>query len=438
MRRTLALTVLFAVSAVLVTAAAALLAYRGVRGALEREFEQRVERIALRAASQISPSDVADPGARSSSRAAYTALQTLIGPLPAVADLDDASILDASRVTLVDALAREEQEGQPSPLDSLARLTLDQAYAGHAAVSPPYVREHDQRRAAVAPIRTSSGGVVGVVVIEAPATYVAALGDLSQRLILIALIALLAIAVLAVLFVRVASSTVQLERRLSRAENLAAMGQLTATLAHEIKNPLAIIRGSAERLGKLEPEARRMADFVIEETDRLANTVNRYLQFARSGGGSGGSGDALATLDQTLGLLEGEMNARRIALERGGASAGAAVELDNESLKQIYLNLMLNALEAMPEGGTLRVNAAEHGGWMEVTLADTGQGIAAADLARLGDPFFTTKARGSGLGLFLSRRLVQSAGGQLEIRSEPGSGTTCVIRWPRRKGTGEA
>ena len=300
----------------LVTAAAAVLAYRGVQGALEREFEQRLERIALRAASQISPADVADPRARSSTSGAYTALQMLIGPLPATADLFDASILDARRVTLVDALAREEEVGQMSALDSLTRATLDAGFAGRAAVSPPYLREHAERRAAVAPIRADSGGVVGVVVIEAQATYLAALADLRQRLTMIALVSLLAIAVLAALFVRGASSTAQLERRLSRAENLAAMGRLTATLAHEIKNPLAIIRGSAERLGKLEPEAQRMAEFVIEETDRLSRTPWIATSSSRAASGGGGTGDALATLEQTLSLLEGEFQARRVTLER--------------------------------------------------------------------------------------------------------------------------
>ena len=363
----------------LVTAVAAVLAYRSLSGAMEHQFEQRIDRIARRAASQISAADVADPRARSGSSGAYTALQTLIGPLPAVADLDDASILDARRYTLVTALTREIEEGSLSPLDTLARATLDRAYAGHPAVSPPYVRDREVLQAAVAPIRSRTRRVVGVVVVEAEAVYLKSLADLRLRLVLIALVSLLAIAVLAVLFVRVASSTARLERRLSRAENLAAMGQLTATLAHEIKNPLAIIRGSAERLGKLEPEARRMADYVIEEADRLANTVNRYLQFARSGG-AGGSGDALETLDQTLSLLEGELSARRVRLERTGLGAAGAspgtvapppaaaappapapVGLDNESLKQVYLNLMLNALEAMPEGGTLRVATAERG-----------------------------------------------------------------------------
>jgi signal transduction histidine kinase len=92
----------------------------------------------------------------------------------------------------------------------------------------------------------------------------------------------------------------------------------------------------------------------------------------------------------------------------------------------------------MPDGGTLKIGSSERGNAIEISIADSGKGIPEAELARIGDPFFTTKAKGSGLGLFLTRRLVQSAGGQLEIRSVAGSGTTCVIRWPRQKGTSSA
>src|SRR5262249_8173530 len=120
------------------------------------------------------------------------------------------------------------------------------------------------------------------------------------------------------------------------------------------------------------------------------------------------------------------------------APRAGRVALDNDSLKQVYLNLILNALEAMPEGGTLRVASGASAGHVEVTIADTGEGIAKEKLGQIGDPFFTTKARGSGLGLFVTRRLVQSAGGKLEIRSEEGRGTTCVVRWPQRKGSDEA
>jgi signal transduction histidine kinase len=249
---------------------------------------------------------------------------------------------------------------------------------------------------------------------------------------------MLAVLLLAAIVVRGAWSAARLERRLSRAQNLAAMGRLTATLAHEIKNPLAIIRGSAQRLGRLEPEAQRMADFVVEETDRLSRTVARYLEFARGSdaGGTAEAGDAAVALEATLDLLEGELRAREVTLERAGQLETAPVALDNESLKQLYLNLILNALEAMPRGGHLAVSLAERAGRIEVGIADDGAGIAAGTLKRLGSPFFTTKATGSGLGLFLARRLAESVGGELRIQSEVGCGTTCTVRFPRQRSQG--
>ena len=208
------------------------------------------------------------------------------------------------------------------------------------------------------------------------------------------------------------------------------MGRLTATLAHEIKNPLAIIRGSAQRLSKLAPDARRMADNVVEETDRLSRTVGRYLQFARPAGG-GDRGDAVTALDATLALLEGEMAARQVEVHRAESPHEAEVPLDTESLRQVYLNLLLNALEAMPEGGRLDVAVSESRGKVEVTLADSGVGIAPQSMRELGQPFASTKAQGSGLGLFLTRRLLESAGGTLEIESTVGQGTRCTVRLPR-------
>jgi len=272
-----------------------------------------------------------------------------------------------------------------------------------------------------------------VVAVEAEAAYLPVLDALGRTLTAIGLVTAVAIAVLAVLIVRAATSAATLERRLSRAENLAAMGRLTATLAHEIKNPLAIIRGSAERLRMLDPEAQRMATFVIEEADRLSKTVARYLQFARVGEEPRQGGDAATALQATLDLLEGELGARGVMLERAGGLTAAPVGLDNESLKQVYLNLILNALEAMPAGGRLRIGEAERHGRIEVSIADEGAGIPPDVLRRVGSPFYTTKAQGSGLGLFLARRLVRASGGDLHIQSLEGRGTTCTVRLPRRR-----
>lgn len=422
---------LLAALALLATAGLSWFSYRSVSGAMGRDFERRIESLVLTAAAQVSPADVADAGHFGEEGSGYIALQALLEALRASSGIANASVLDSARTTVYDGRG-PDQERSRSPLDTLARAALDSAYAGRPAVSAPFAREGEILRAGFAPVRASSGRVVGVVAVEARPEYLLALAELRRRLLLTTIVIGVIILGLAALVFQVVQSAMKLDRRLSRAENLAAMGQLTATLAHEIKNPLAIIRGSAQRLGKLDPEARRMADFVVEESDRLTQTVSRYLRFARGERVAAEGGDAIQALQATLDLLEGEIRDRRVRLERVAGPATARVALDDESLKQVYLNLILNALESMPEGGRLEVAAAERKGRAEITIADTGAGITAEHLRRLAKPFFTTKAQGSGLGLFLTRRLVESVGGALTIESEVGKGTRCLVSLPLR------
>lgn len=406
-----------------------------MRAALTTEFERRLERVASTAASQIDPASIGEASGRADEGAGYLGIQVQLVTLRSVTGVEDASVIDRNRIVVVDARAPDALEGSPSPIDTVARAALTRALGGSFAVSEPYRRRGLVLRAGLAPVRDSSG-VAGLVAIEAAAAYLPVISGLARTLAAIALVSVAAIAVLAGFMVRAAVSAGRLERRLSRSENLAAMGRLTATLAHEIKNPLAIIRGSAERLKRLEPEAQRMADFVIEESDRLSRTVARYLQFARGGPESGDSGDAMAALHATLDLLEGELASRRVALERPeSAPASVPVTLDSESLKQVYLNLMLNAMEAMPEGGRIRIAVDERPHRIEVSIADEGPGIPPEVIARLGSPFVSTKAQGSGLGLFLTHRLVKAGGGDLVIERGAERGTVCRVRLPRSKGT---
>lgn len=424
----------FAVAAILVTVGSAWFADHRVRAALTSEAEARLLRVATTAASQISPESIAAIQGSGEESAEYLSAQVPLVTLRSATGVANASLIDASHRTLVDARAPEGTEGLPTALDSLAGRELATALGGRPAVSRPFRHAGQWLRAGFAPLGPAGMAPVGAVAIEAEATDVPLLADLARGLWLIALMSGIAIAVLAGLIIRASISAARLERRLSRSESLAAMGRLTATLAHEINNPLAIIRGSAERLRRDEPASRRMADSVIEEVDRLSRTLRRYLQFAKGGEVTAGSGDAIVALDATLALLEGELVARRVTFERRGEAIAAPVSLDNESLKQVYLNLMLNAIEAMPEGGRLVIATIERGGGYEVSIADDGPGIAPEVLKRLGSPFFTTKAQGSGLGLFLARRLAQAAAGDLTIESESGRGTICTLRLPRRKG----
>jgi signal transduction histidine kinase len=427
-RATVATTILFALAAVLVTALLAFVAYRGVRNALGEEFGRRLQTLAGTAASQVGADDVRDVHRLGEEAGGYLALQVLLEEIRASTGLAAAAALDSAGLVLYDTRGAEHY-GETSPLETLAPGALGAALAGRATVTPVFRAGGVEHRAGLAPIR-GEAGVAGVIAIESAVDYLPVLAGFRRTMLLATLLAALGIAVLAAGVVRALSSAARLERRLSRAENLAAMGRLTATMAHEIKNPLAIIRGSAQRLGRLDPESQRWADSVVEETDRLSRTVHRYLQFARGDESAGERGDAVAALESTLALLEGEMRARRVTLERERGTPAATVALDSESLKQVYLNLILNALEAMPEGGTLAVSDGERGAY-ELRIRDTGPGVPPDVLERLGSPFFTTRPQGTGLGLFLARRLVESAGGRLTITSEVGKGTSCLVRLPR-------
>ena len=305
-----------------------------------------------------------------------------------------------------------------------------EALAGHAVVTRPYAIAGATYRAGLSPVQGPGGRVAGVLAVEGREEHHPVLARFRRGLGLTALVIALAVAILAALRIRVGLAAERLERRLARAENLAAMGRLTATLAHEIKNPLAIIRGSAKRMAKAEPEALRLAESVVEEVDRLSGTVDRYLSFARGGAAeSNGPGDAAATLAATVDLLAPEFQAKGCTLVREG-EARSPVPLDDASLKQVWLNLLQNALEALPSGGRASASCRREGGRVLVVIADDGPGIPAAVLARLGEPFYTTRAQGTGLGLHLSRQLVTRVGGSLRVESREGSGATVTVELP--------
>jgi signal transduction histidine kinase len=401
-------------------------------GAFEQEFRERMAKVADRAASEVSPDDAADVRRMGAESGGFFALQAQLDILCAATAFSNFALVDSTGSTLYDALLADQGLLTRSRYDSLAHPALAGALAG-APTSAAFRRAGTDVRAVFVPVR-SGRRVVAVLVAEARPTWEPEMLGLRSRLAWAALLAIAAIAVLAGILMSASARQMALERRLSRAENLAAMGSLTATLAHEIKNPLAIIRGSARRLGKLEPEAERMAESVVEEVDRLTRTVSRYLQFARSQVHEEGQGDATAALVATLDLLEGEFRARRCLLEREGLNVPAQVRMEPEALKQVSLNLVLNALEALPEGGFVRVvlEVREHDA--EVRVQDDGPGIAPDVLRRVGEPFFTTKPKGTGLGLFLARRAVEAAGGKLHVASRPGEGTTVTLRLPLARG----
>ncbi|HEY8370462.1 MAG TPA: ATP-binding protein [Thermodesulfobacteriota bacterium] len=224
-----------------------------------------------------------------------------------------------------------------------------------------------------------------------------------------------------------------LEEEVRRVDRLAAVGKLAAGMAHEIRNPLASMSGSVqllkEELVTASREHRRLMDIILRETDRLNELITDFLLFARPGTPRREPLDLAAVIDETAALVgTGRDRAVEldVRLERPLPMIG-----DPRELRQVFWNLVVNAEQAMPRGGRIEVAgrlAAD--GSIEVTVKDTGSGIAAKDLERIFDPFFTTKPNGTGLGLAIVHRIVQSHGGTIAVASRPDAGTTFTLRLP--------
>jgi len=234
------------------------------------------------------------------------------------------------------------------------------------------------------------------------------------------------------------------ETQLRRADRLSALGQLSAGLAHEIRNPLGSIKGAVEILQDDYPAGHPKAEFfgiLLKEVDRLNDVLTNFLSFARPVSPHLAPVDVREILTAVEGLISGQARRRQVQIFTSFHSGPSRVMADETLLKQACLNIMLNALEAMPEGGDLTIatqlgpgSAASQAGdrpeWVEVVFDDTGPGIAEEHLGRIFDPFFTTKKDGTGLGLAITHRIIEGHHGTIRVMSQRGKGTTFVVSLP--------
>jgi signal transduction histidine kinase len=230
------------------------------------------------------------------------------------------------------------------------------------------------------------------------------------------------------------------EVQLRRADRLSALGQLSAGLAHEIRNPLGAIKGAVEILADDYPAGHSKAEFyaiLVKEVERLNEVLTNFLSFARPVTPRFAPVDIPIVLAQLEGLVSGQARSHRVQIFTSYHAGPSRVMADENLVKQAFLNIMLNAIEAMPEGGDLTISTRLSGGrtperpdWVEVVFDDTGPGIAEGDLGRIFDPFFTTKKDGTGLGLAITHRIIENHHGTIRVMSQRGKGTTFVVSLP--------
>jgi signal transduction histidine kinase len=221
--------------------------------------------------------------------------------------------------------------------------------------------------------------------------------------------------------------------RAHAAERLASLGTLVAGLAHEIGTPMGVIQGHAKLLegAVADDNARWRLRTIQDQIARISRIIQSLLNMARPGRPRRVPIDVAALLDNTLAFLTEKLARRQIVVKRDYATVGS-VAGDPERLQQVFLNLFLNAADAMPKGGELSVSLAMHGPELEVRVADSGCGIPAGDRERIFEPFYTTKAagEGSGLGLSVVQGIVAEHHGAIEVARSDASGTEFRILFP--------
>lgn len=221
--------------------------------------------------------------------------------------------------------------------------------------------------------------------------------------------------------------------RAVRIEKLAVLGEFATGVAHEIRNPLAAIKTSVQALARREQEPRRLR-LLAEmdgEIDRLAAVVSDLVDFGRPREPKPDFMPVREIFQRILKMVETEAASRGIHVSWQG-DAELTLCVDRDQLLQIILNLSLNALQATPAGGSVVLRASQHNSMIAIEVSDTGCGIATELLDRVSDPFFTTKTKGVGLGLSISRQLCEINGGRMTIDSTPGQGTVVRILLPRK------
>ena len=228
---------------------------------------------------------------------------------------------------------------------------------------------------------------------------------------------------------------VRMREETLQSSRLASLGELAAGVAHEINNPMAVIRGNVELLQMsvpIEADNREEVDTIFQQVGRVERIVSNLLKFARQEQKHVGAVAINRLLHEILSQVGHQVSLAGIAIEEQFSTELLEITGDSDQLRQVFTNLMVNAVQAMGNGGTLtlatRLLGPKEG--VEIAVGDTGTGIAPENREKIFSPFFTTKANGTGLGLSVSYGIVREHGGQINLQSEPGKGSAFMVILP--------
>jgi signal transduction histidine kinase len=307
------------------------------------------------------------------------------------------------------------------------------------------------------PLSRESGPILAVFEITQDISEDYAAITRFQNVIMISLVAVMSVVFFVLRFIvkraeqiiaRRAEERRRLEEQLHQAERMVALGKMVAGISHEIRNPLGIIGSTAQLMyQKMDDDdpRKQLGKIIMEETSRLNGVVREFLDFARPVAPNLSECRVDEVLERNLAFLDVELQRRGIRVEKAFALNGRPVQADPDLLYRAFLNILVNAMESVEEGGAIRVATSAtncHQDFVEVRITDTGKGIPGDILQKIFDPFFTTRETGTGLGLPIVRNIIESHGGTVSVESPPrtpewssvGGGTAIIICLPVNPG----
>ena len=406
--------------------------YIRIRDDLNEEFGLRLQAVSALVASGIEESDLSllHPGRQEFSAA--RSMAALLNGYGEEYSLSNISLVREDGITLLSLKPDLYPPGELYLYWQMDYEGIIRALEGRTSATELYrAPDGSYLKAGYAPVPTGTGRADVIVAVEASVDFLKGMRDLRAVLYTATAISLVGIVLFTWFVLKATHSLVQARESLLHSESLATMGRMAAGIAHEIRNPLFIIQSSAERLRKLHPEdSKDINTFIIEEVSRLDGILRDYLLIARNEPAPKASLDLALTLRRSVRLMNESLEGTGIEILSDIPIEEDPFQGEEKSLQQSFLNILLNAMQALDSSGTIKVSVAKRGKNYRIIFEDDGPGIAARDIEKIFEPFYTTKPAGSGLGLAIVKKVIDDHGGSIEVESAAGSGTRVVVLLP--------
>jgi signal transduction histidine kinase len=406
--------------------------YNKTRSALDVEFSIRLKALASLAAASVDQSSL---DKLSPELSEFAGDDPNIGNLEAFAaefDLASIQLLREDGIVILTTRPDLFPPGELYPMWSMDHEEIVGALEGTPSSTGLYESPGGgYLKAGYAPVPDISGRVSMVAAAEADAYFLQGLSGLRTLLIAATAVSVAGLAIFVWLVSKATSSLLRTRESLMHSETLASMGRMAAGIAHEVRNPLFIIRSSAESLKREHPsKSTQIDEYIIDEVDRLDGILRDYLLFARNESTSVAITDLAGLLERSARLTGDPGCTGDATIETDFEIESAPFACEEKKMQQVFMNLMLNALQAMEGSGRLTISLSRAKSDYLIEFRDTGPGIPEKEIDRVFEPFYTTRPSGSGLGLAIARRIVEDHGGAIRLRSGRNGGAVVTVKLP--------